>query len=282
MNKKKLYYILIMILGLMLCCSCTKKTTDTSSFDEKENLSVMENEGSEDTSCEKNDLPEYTKIYPDLYVSSEISKIEEDGKKIAYLSFDDGPSKYTSDVLKILKENDIKATFFILGSTMTKEGEECLKTMVKEGHTIGLHTYSHKCKSIYSSVEAYLEDFDKVFQQVYGITGIKPIIFRFPCGSVNCYSKGIKKALIAEMERRGFTYYDWNVTAEDSVGTPTEYSIITNVKHYCEHNKPVILMHDSSINKLTTKVLPKIISKIKESGYEFDTLDKRMPCHFRK
>jgi len=85
------------------------------------------------------------------------------------------------------------------------------------------------------------------------------------------------------MERRGFTYYDWNVSADDSIGTPTSYSIKKNIaKDLEKHNYPVILMHDSVINDLTAKTLPQIIDMIKDKGYEFDTLDHRKPCQFKR
>lgn len=231
------------------------------------------------TKPDANSLPEYTALYPDMYVKCTIPD-EEDGKKVAYLTFDDGPSNVTGEVLDILKENDIKATFFIIGSSVTQKREDYLKTMIERGYTIGIHTYSHE-DDIYKSVESYLDDFYKAFEQIYDITGVKPTIFRFPYGSINAYNRRIKYELIAEMERRGFTYYDWNVSAEDSCGNPSESKIMSNVlNHYKSFCKPVILMHDSAINKKTAKSLPKIIATIKEAGYEFDTLDHRSPCQF--
>ncbi|MBO5198529.1 MAG: polysaccharide deacetylase [Lachnospiraceae bacterium] len=255
----------------------------------------------------------YTEWYPDMYVSKEVvdskanpeegdrpdegadgsaaekyagSGEEENGTgntggKIAYLTFDDGPSCVTGEILDTLAQENIKATFFILGSTMDEEGEEMLKRMAQEGHTIGIHTYSHEYEEIYQSVESFLADFHKVYEQVVELTGVKPTLFRFPWGSYNEYCKGIKEELIKEMERRGFTYYDWNVSAEDSVGTPTEQSIIKNIKKdYTKYNQPVILMHDSMNNQLTARMLPNIIQMIRESGYGFDTLDHREPCQF--
>jgi peptidoglycan-N-acetylglucosamine deacetylase len=223
----------------------------------------------------------YMKLYPDMYVESVKPIIQIKEKKIAYLTFDDGPSQTTNEILDILKENEVHATFFILGSTITEEGEECLKDMVEQGHTIGIHTYSHNYKNIYSSVDAYLSDFYKVYNQIYEITGLKVNIFRFPWGSKNNYNKGIKDELVAEMERRGFTYYDWNVSAEDSVGEPTAYGIKNNIlKDLDRYNNPVILMHDASINSLTADTLPDIIDTIVDKGYEFDTLDHRKPYQF--
>jgi peptidoglycan/xylan/chitin deacetylase (PgdA/CDA1 family) len=202
-------------------------------------------------------------------------------KKLVYLTFDDGPSHTTSEILDILAEEKVHATFFVLGSTITEEGEACLKKMVEEGHTIGIHTYSHNYKKIYSSVEDFLDDFYKVYHQIYEITGIKVNIFRFPWGSKNSYNKRIHDELVAEMERRGFTYYDWNVSAEDSVGNPTAYGIKNNVLNNLDKfNSPIILMHDASINSLTADTLPDILDYILNQGYEFDTLDHRKPYQF--
>lgn len=248
--------------------SGTTVGTDQSE-EEDENSSAME-QGSR-----------YADLYPDMYVTQLDPPEMAADDKIAYLTFDDGPSDVTGNILDTLDKEGIKGTFFILGSTMTKEGEENLKRMAEEGHTIGIHTYSHEYKDIYASVEGFLEDFHKVYEQVVELTGVKPTIFRFPWGSYNKYCKNMKAELVAEMERRGFTYYDWNVSAEDSVGKPTSQSIIKNVKKdLTKYTKPVILMHDSMNNKLTAQTLPDIISLVKQNGYTFDTLDHREPCQF--
>jgi peptidoglycan/xylan/chitin deacetylase (PgdA/CDA1 family) len=248
-------------------------------------MAIMENEMAKDnpdssvTSTE--DLPDYTKMFPDLYTVFSIPKEMDKDKKIAYLTFDDGPSANTFEVLDILEEMDIKATFFIVGSAITDEGEDCLKRMVNEGHTIGIHTYSHRCNEIYCSVERFLDDFNTVYQQIYDITDERVNIYRFPWGSNNGYSKGIKDALIDEMERRGFTCYDWNVSADDSIGKPTPYSILHSIqKNLKRENYPIILMHDSKINDLTVQMLPEIIKMISDKGYVFDTLDNRDPYQF--
>lgn len=223
----------------------------------------------------------YMDMYPDMYVESVKPVILLEERKTAYLTFDDGPSHITRDILYILKENQVQATFFILGSTIKEEGKECLKLMVEDGHTIGIHTFSHNYKEIYSSVESFLEDFYEDYKLIYDTTGVQVNIFRFPWGSYNMYNKGIREELIEEMERRGFTYYDWNVSAEDSVGNPTEYRIKQNIlKDLSRYKKPIILMHDSAINRMTAKTLPDIIKEIQNKGYVFDTLENREPYQF--
>lgn len=247
-------------------------------------MAIMENDMSREesgTSQTSKDVPDYTKMFSDLYTASISPKGTEEDKKVAYLTFDDGPSNNTYDVLDILEEYDVKATFFIIGSTITEEVEDTLKRMVYEGHTIGIHTYSHMCNEIYCSVERYLDDFNTVYQQIYDITGKRVNIYRFPWGSKNAYGKNIKEALMDEMDRRGFSCYDWNVSAEDSIGRPTRYSIRRNIlKDLDRQDYPIILMHDSSINDLTVEMLPDIIKMIREKGYEFDTLENREPYQF--
>ncbi|MBH1941571.1 polysaccharide deacetylase [Mobilitalea sibirica] len=247
---------------------------------EMENMMHREKDTSSQTSSDE--MPDYTKLYPDLYTEYCIPKPMEKGKKIAYLTFDDGPSENTFKVLDILEERNVRATFFLVGTSITAEREDCLQRMVNEGHTIGIHSYSHICNEIYCSIERYLDDFNTIYQQIYEITGERVSIYRFPLGSNNGYSKKIKDALIEEMERRGFTCYDWNVSANDSIGKPTAYSIRQNIeKDLKNQDYPIILLHDSAINDTTAKILPDIITLLSEKGYEFDTLDKRVPYQFQ-
>ena len=244
-----------------------------------ENDATNNEEESNLTSTER--VPDYTKMFPDLYTEFGTPQATEKGKKIAYITFDDGPSDNTYDILDILEEKDIKATFFIVGSSISKNDESSLKRMVNEGHTIGIHTYSHMCNEIYCSVERFLDDFNLVYEQIYDITGKRVNIYRFPWGSNNKFNKKIKDALIDEMVRRGFSCYDWNVSADDSIGRPSPYSILHNIKKDIKRqNQPIILMHDSPINDLTVKMLPEIIKMISDMGYEFDTLDHREPYQF--
>ena len=263
-------------------------TTVTQTWKEQhklEQLAQMENEAAKDnndsseTTTDK--TPDYTKMFPDLYTEYALHTKATKGEKIAYLTFDDGPSKNTFKVLDILEELDIKATFFIVGREINEEGEDCLKRMVNEGHTIGIHTYSHRCNEIYCSIERYLDDFNTVYQQIHEITGERVNIYRFPWGSNNDYSKNIKDALMEEMDRRGFTCYDWNVDSTDSIGKPSAAKILKNIrKDVKRQEQPIILMHDSKINDLTVRLLPDIIKMVSEMGYKFDTLDSREPYQF--
>ncbi len=244
-------------------------------------MDINKDEKNTSSQTSTDEVPDYTRMFPNLYTVYAKPKKPEEKRKIAYLTFDDGPSENTFKVLDILEEKDIKATFFIVGSEIKKKNEDSLIRMIHEGHTIGIHTYSHRCNEIYCSVERFLEDFNTVYQQIYELTGERVNIYRFPWGSNNGYSKNIKDALMEEMERRGFTCYDWNVDTNDSVGRPSSYSILRNIRRDIKNqDQPIILMHDSSINDLSVKILPDVIKLLEEMGYEFDTLENREPYQF--
>ena len=126
-----------------------------------------------------------------------------DGKKRVYLTFDDGPSDNTEEILDILKKYDVKATFFVVGNT-SEHGQELLKRIVEEGHSIGIHSYSHKYSAIYDSEESFFEDFNKISDYIYDVTGVRTQICRLPGGSSNTVSKISMAELKREFEAAGF------------------------------------------------------------------------------
>ncbi len=226
----------------------------------------------------------YSGLYPELYASSDgIPSSLPKEKKIAYITFDDGPSCLTGEILALLEKENIKATFFVVAKGLSDpngEAAERLKAIAAAGHTIGIHTYTHDYEKIYSSVQNYLDDFYKAYTLIKDTAGIAPNIFRFPGGSNNVFITDMQTRIIDEMSRRGFTYYDWNVSAEDAVGKPTRASIKKNLETAYKYSFPVLLMHDASYNGKMLKVLPEIIHTLKDKGYTFDTLDNRVPIHF--
>lgn len=227
-------------------------------------------------------ISDYKTAFPELYAwEDEAIEVLTTPQKTVYLTFDDGPSKNTGKILDILEQYQIKATFFVIGKDLSEEGLENMKRAATEGHAIGLHTYSHDYKKIYSSVADFLADYDLLRQELEQQLGYSPTIFRFPGGSYCSYGKNIRSELIEEMTRRGYTYYDWNVSAEDAVGTVTAYSIKNNIfpKVY-NVSAPVILMHDAPLNNLTAELLPEIIEALLAEGYQFETLETREPLHF--
>lgn len=215
---------------------------------------------------------DYQALYENLYTSAPAAKRKD--SKVAYLTFDDGPSSNTPKILEILAENNIKATFFVTGPSSVKY-PEYLKAISDAGHKLAVHTYSHKYDEIYSSVEMYLADFNQMYTIIEETTGIKPNIFRFPGGSINNYNRSIYMPIIAEMTRRGFVYFDWNVSSGDVAAGASKSVILKNVLNGSakQRGSSVILMHDRADVSNTVAALPEIITGLIEQGYTFDSLE---------
>lgn len=206
-----------------------------------------------------------------------------DGEKICYLTFDDGPSKNTIKILDILREYNAKATFFVIGNSICEENRFILERIIAEGHAIGLHAHNHVYEKFYANDTSYLKDYNKLYQLLKEEYGIETALFRFPGGSACKYNYGKGKEYVSKMQERGFACFDWNVTGEDSVGTPTVDSIQKNVfSKVFDYEKPVVLLHDSCIADATPEALPQILEKIKAQGYDFDSLEHRKEYIFSK
>lgn len=158
-----------------------------------------------------------------------------------------------------------------------------LKEIVDRGHTIALHSYSHNYNKIYKSVDAFLEDFEKVYNWVYEENGVRPTLFRFPGGSTKG-KKSVVNDIIAEMERRGFIYYDWNVSSGDGSNLATTENILENVcTNVGSFDQPVVLMHDGVGKNATLKDLPMLLETLAEEGYEFCSLDENLkPIQYKR
>lgn len=227
------------------------------------------------------DLPEQETGMPESLPEQESLQEKENGlrEKTMYLTFDDGPTaENTVAVLDTLKEKNVKATFFVVGENVEKH-PEVAKRIVEEGHTIGIHCYSHDYKEIYASVDAYLADFEKAYQIVYEVTGVKAQLFRFPGGSINAYNKGVYKDIIAAMTERGYIYFDWNASLEDAVTKSTPESLLANAKETTlDRKKIVMLCHDTVYN--TTLCLGELIDQFPE--YQMEPLTPEVtPIQFK-
>lgn len=209
-------------------------------------------------------------------VQQENQEMQEE-KKIAYLTFDDGPSEVTPVVLDTLKKRGVKATFFLVGEEITKEREEIVKRTKADGHAIGVHTNTHKQNQLYSSYDGFFEDFKAAKEKIDAVTGQETVLHRFPWGSNNNYLASFYSAVKMDLEQEGIMSYDWNVSGEDSFNNGVSGSqIYQNVKkNLGKYNTPIILLHDSNMTKNTALILGDIIDMIKSEGYEFDTLDNR-------
>lgn len=216
----------------------------------------------------------YQRLYPDFYVTEEMPEITAVPNTM-YLTFDDGPSDHTEDILSILREKDVKATFFVV----TKGGETAvsrMKRIVAEGHALGMHSYTHDFHTIYDSVEAFLEDYYQLFTLIRDEVGVVPTVFRFPGGSLNGYDRGVYQEIIAEMLRRGFVYYDWNLSAEDALSVPPpKEQILRNILDRSGRvTRGIVLMHDSNHCTTTVEALPELIDDLREQGFAFDSIDR--------
>lgn len=215
-----------------------------------------------------------------VYAFNEESKADNDSEenKIIYLTFDDGPSKNTNKVLDILNKYNVKATFFLIGNQI-EDQENVVRRIQNEGHSIGLHTYTHDFKKIYSSNKIFIDEMLECQQEIYRVTNIKPNIIKFPGGSAKILNKQLKK----ELEEKDFKVYDWNVDSQDGINPKMSPNKIfkkatkSNVK-----DKPIILlMHCDYMHNNTCKVLPRIIRFYNDKGYKFKFIDNKTPeCYF--
>lgn len=195
--------------------------------------------------------------------------------KVIYLTIDDGPTKKTSELLEILEEYEVEATFFVTAQFLErKQIIEELKKIKEKGHQIAVHTYSHDYKKIYKSVDAYVEDYEKMKELIIEATGECSRIFRFPGGSNAVYNERIREELIAEMNHRGLIYYDWNAFDGDTDGLSKEEMKEKAITESGYKNKSILLIHDIPGKSNTLAVLPDIIRELKAQGYRFAKLDE--------
>ena len=200
--------------------------------------------------------------YATVDVSGAQNPEDIEGTRYVYLTFDDGPSIYTDEILDILAEYDVKATFFVCGKPDAKYTDS-YKRIVDLGHTLGMHSYSHKYSDIYSSVDAFSEDFKKLRHFLYDTTDVLPRYYRFPGGSSNKVTKVDIHELMDVLEADGVTYFDWNVSAGDDRAGATKDTIYNNiVGNIPKFKHCIVLMHDAADKKSTVEALPEVIEAI--------------------
>ena len=157
-------------------------------------------------------------------------------KKIVYLTFDDGPSDLTPQFLDALDSYGINATFFV---TYQPQHEDIYKDTIARGNSIQIHTASHDYDKVYASEEAYIADFNEIFEYVKNVTGTTPNYFRFPGGSTNSYGKSIVKSIAKDMKTNGYDFVDWNVSVGDGSAKATDRkSTRLNSSHRLESRMP--------------------------------------------
>ena len=182
--------------------------------------------------------------YPLLYTEKISPKEDDSNEKIAYLTFDDGPSDLTIPLLDVLDRYQVKATFFLVGKT-GEEDRKAMREIVKRGHAIAVHSYSHDYREIYASVDAYLADFAKMHDLILKETGVDTPLYRFAGGSINSYNRDTAKAIIEEMNRRGYTYFDWNVDSGDATRGTTAQQIYQHAVNDSKQFRRQMCIRDS-------------------------------------
>lgn len=203
-----------------------------------------------------------------------INNIPANGKKIIYLTFDDGPSAYTTKLLNILDKYGIKATFFVTGNRTSLISEE-----KRRGHTVCIHTYSHDYSKVYKSVDAYFQDLDKMNNIIKQKTGSTVNCLRFPGGSSNTvsrkYNRGIMTTLTQEVTARGYRYYDWNIASGDAGETTSSSGVYNRVVRNLKGGVYNILFHDSK--SYTVNAIEDIIKYGLANGYTFLPITSSSP-----
>lgn len=208
----------------------------------------MDADGSE-TQAEETEELSGEQLYPDY-------------RKV-YLTFDDGPSSNTEAILEILDRYGVKATFFVVGKT-DEHSQEMYRRIVEAGHTLGMHSYSHRYGEIYASTEAFTEDLEKIRSYLYDMTGLTSCFYRFPGGSSNALSSTDVQELIDVLDERGILYFDWNIVNGDAGSVKLSAAqLADNVTNNMErYRTAIVLMHDAAGKPETVEALPTIIERI--------------------
>ena len=218
------------------------------------------------------------KVFPkNNYKPGELSS------KTIYLTFDDGPGAHTARLLDILKKYNVKVTFFVTG--YNNNYNDLLKREADEGHTVGLHSYTHNYGLIYASIDAYMEDLLKIQNKVKEYTGIESTIIRFPGGSSNTISRKYRTNIMTDLTKKveeiGFRYFDWTIMSGDAGNTKDPNKIVENVTSMIKENEPnVVLMHD--IKSYTVDSVERIIEYGLANGYTFVPLTMDSPVVHQK
>lgn len=210
---------------------------------------------------------DYQALYPDFYAPQPYNATDRQSNKI-YLSFNGALSSDTPALLDILAEKDAAATFFLSGTTDTGD-VAALREIVAAGHTIGMSSWSDDYPTLYSSVESYLADAYQLFCYIRDNLGITPTVFRFPGGSVNSYNAGFYQELIAEMVRRGFVPYDWNINLTDMDSINVQTMVDTVMERMTSLDRAIILLRP---NAASVEYLPPLLDRFRQAGYTCDAL----------
>lgn len=250
-NIKKIYFILFITIFLILSSIFINKFNSVSFAVELSKNSLMTSR-----------------------LINKITTLTQNDEKIAYLTFDDGPSKnVTPKILNILKEENVKATFFVLGKKV-EEFPEITKRIYNEGHYIANHGYDHDNSKLYKNSDSFIEEInktDKAIANALGISDYYSHVFRFPNGFMSPTNKSQKKEASKLLSEMNYAYIDWNCLNNDSVKKTSTQQLLINLKKSAKNkNTLVILMHDTNDVNDSSKVLRESIQYLKNEGYKFN------------
>ena len=197
--------------------------------------------------------------------------------KKVYLTFDDGPGSQTGKIWDILKKNHVKATFFVTGKE-DASSKKIYQRIVKEGHTLAMHSYSHIQDVIYDSKEAFEKDLKQINRCLYEATGVHTKFYRFPGGSSTQNTSLSIQNFIDVLKKNHYLYLDWNVISPDiNNANATKEQVVTGVMQGVDaYDTAVVLMYDVADKPMTVKALPSIIKQIKAKNYELLPVDESM------
>lgn len=197
--------------------------------------------------------------------------------KKVYLTFDDGPGSQSGKILDILKKNHVKATFFVTGKE-DASSKKIYQRIVKEGHTLAMHSYSHIQDVIYDSKEAFEKDLKQINRCLYEATGVHTKFYRFPGGSSTQNTSLPIQNFIYVLKKNHYLYLDWNVISPDiNNANATKEQVVTGVMQGVDaYDTAVVLMYDVADKPMTVKALPSIIKQIKAKNYELLPVDESM------
>lgn len=284
--------LVIIPLSMILILSTLCVVLGVALYDAKQQLRVLREESA--PAMAQNQALDEEEQSGALYTASGVSEFKrgasdaeeaasgEAGGRKVYLTFDDGPSSNTDEILDILAAHDVKATFFVVGKTEEKY-QPLYKRIVEEGHTLAMHSYSHKYNEIYQSRESYVEDLTKLQEFLYETTGVWCRYCRFPGGSSNTVSRVDMHELIDYLEEQDMSYYDWNVSSGDASASyiSPEAIVKNSTARLTEFNEAMILLHDAADKKSTVQALPELIEKIQamEDTEIVPITDETEPIH---
>ena len=282
-NKKKIFFIIIIMLivialsiysAIKLAQYQKQKKIDIEQAKIEEEIRKEEERLQEELEKEAKRLKNANSFTEEQMQA--IENIYTSEEKRVFLTFDDGPTQsVTPYILDLLKQENIKATFFVLGNR-AKANPELIKREFDEGHYIANHGYTHKYSQIYQNEQTVLDEYnytEQCIQEALNNPDYHSKVFRFPGGSLGGYYKTIKKQAKQFLRQNGIVSLDWNSLSKDAEGVNTKEELLQNVIDTIGNKQSVvILMHDASDKILTYETLPSIIQYLRDNEYEFKTL----------